>query len=92
MREKLIEKTKEYSAILKPLPTAKIIYLGTPQTEDSIYNKLPETFTTRIWPAEIPTAKEAEAMATSWLHTCVSSWRSSLLALLRTLGGSQTMT
>jgi hypothetical protein len=41
MREKLIEKTKEYSAVLKPLPTAKIIYLGTPQTEDSIYNKLP---------------------------------------------------
>lgn len=61
MREKLIEKTKEYSAVLKPLPTAKIIYLGTPQTEDSIYNKLPETFTTRIWPAEVPTAKEAEA-------------------------------
>lgn len=61
MREKLIERTKEYSAVLKPLPDAKIIYLGTPQTEDSIYNKLPDTFVTRIWPAEVPTEKEAEA-------------------------------
>lgn len=58
MRDKLQEKTKEYSAILKPLPTSRIIYLGTPQTEDSIYNKLPETFTTRIWPALVPTSKE----------------------------------
>lgn len=60
MREKLLERTKEFSAILKPLDTAKIIYLGTPQTEDSIYNKLPETFELRIWPALIPTEKEAE--------------------------------
>jgi len=61
MREKLIERTKEYSAVLKPLPEAKIIYLGTPQTEDSIYNKLPETFEVRIWPAQIPTQAEFEA-------------------------------
>lgn len=57
-RDLLIEKTKEYSAILKPLPHARIIYLGTPQTEDSIYNKLPETFTKRIWPAQVPTKDE----------------------------------
>ena len=60
MREKLIERTKEFSAVLKPLVEARIIYLGTPQTEDSIYNKLPETFTTRIWPALVPTKEEAE--------------------------------
>jgi hypothetical protein len=60
MREKLIERTKEFSAVLKPLPEARTIYLGTPQTEDSIYNKLPETFTTRIWPALIPTKEESE--------------------------------
>jgi hypothetical protein len=64
MREKLLERTKEFSAILKPLPTAKTIYLGTPQTEDSIYNKLPETFTVRIWPALVPTAIEAEKYGT----------------------------
>ncbi len=57
-RDQLIEKTKEYSAILKPLDHARIIYLGTPQTEDSIYNKLPETFTKRIWPSQVPTQEE----------------------------------
>lgn len=61
MREKLIERTKEFSAIIKPLENAKIIYLGTPQTEDSIYNKLPDTFETRIWPAELPDSATREA-------------------------------
>lgn len=65
LREKLIERIKEFSAILKPLPDAKIIYLGTPQTEDSIYRKLPETFETRIWPSEVPTKEEAEAYGVS---------------------------
>lgn len=60
MREKLLERTKEFSAILKPLDSARTIYLGTPQTEDSIYNKLPETFTIRIWPALVPTKAEAD--------------------------------
>ena len=60
MREKLIERTKEFSAILKPLDHARIIYLGTPQTEDSIYNKLPETFVARIWPALVPSKEEGE--------------------------------
>lgn len=61
LREKLLEKIREFSAVLKPLESSKIIYLGTPQTEDSIYNKLPETFTTRVWPAIVPTREEAEA-------------------------------
>jgi hypothetical protein len=60
MREKLLERTKEFSAILKPVEEARVIYLGTPQTEDSIYEKLPETFETRIWPALVPTDKERE--------------------------------
>jgi hypothetical protein len=61
MREKLIEKIKEFSAILKPLPTSRIIYLGTPQTEDSIYNKLASTFTKRVWTAQVPTQELAVA-------------------------------
>lgn len=32
-----------------------MIYLGTPQTEMSIYNRLPERgYEIRIWPARIP--------------------------------------
>jgi hypothetical protein len=61
MREKLSERIKEFSAILKPLPEAKIIFLGTPQTEDSLYRKLPETFKTRIWPARVPSKEQMEA-------------------------------
>lgn len=60
-RDLLIEKIKEFSAIIKPLDHARIIYLGTPQTEDSIYNKLPETFTKRIWPSQVPTPEERAA-------------------------------
>lgn len=56
MRDKLKELTKEFSAILKPLDTSKIIYLGTPQTEQSIYNSLPERgYEIRIIPAKYPT-------------------------------------
>jgi hypothetical protein len=56
MRDKLKELTKEFAAILKPLETSKIIYLGTPQTEQSIYNALPERgYEIRVIPAKYPT-------------------------------------
>lgn len=52
-REKLAELIKEFDAVLKP--GGRIIYLGTPQTEESIYNKLPERgYEIRIWPARYP--------------------------------------
>ncbi len=53
MRDKLAEAVKEFDAILKP--GGRIIYLGTPQTEMSLYNKLPERgYEIRIWPALYP--------------------------------------
>lgn len=55
MREKLDNKTKEYAAILKP--DGEIVYLGTPQSEQSIYRQLPEKgYEVRIWPARYPLA------------------------------------
>lgn len=55
MRDKLSESVKEFDAILKPLSTSRIIYLGTPQTEMSLYNQLPERgYEIRIWPALYP--------------------------------------
>lgn len=60
MREKLSEAVKEFDAILKP--GGIITYLGTPQTEDSLYNLLPERgYTTRIWPARFPTPEKMVA-------------------------------
>ena len=55
MRDKLDEQVKEFEAILKPLDTSRIIFLGTPQCEDSIYNKLRERgYNARIWTSEYP--------------------------------------
>lgn len=53
-RDKLAESVKEFDAILKP--GGRIMYLGTPQCEASLYNQLPERgYTVRIWPALVPT-------------------------------------
>ncbi|QNJ57260.1 terminase large subunit [Pseudomonas phage Stalingrad] len=52
-RDHLGELVKEFDAILKPGGT--IIYLGTPQTEMTLYRELEERgYTTTIWPARYP--------------------------------------
>ena len=57
MRDKLSEVIKEFDAVLKP--NGSIVFLGTPQTESSLYSVLPERgFKTRIWPARYPTKKQ----------------------------------
>ena len=53
MRERVSEAVKEFDSILKP--GGRITYLGTPQTEQSLYNVLPERgYVARIWPARYP--------------------------------------
>lgn len=53
MRDRLSEAVKEFDAILKP--GGRVIYLGTPQTEMSLYNQLPERgYEVRVWPALYP--------------------------------------
>ena len=55
MREKLTTLVTEFDAVLKPLDTSKIIYLGTPQTEESLYDALQDKgYVTRIWPSRYP--------------------------------------
>lgn len=57
MRDQLSERIKEFDAIIKP--NGRITFLGTPQTEMSIYNLLGERgYDTRIWPARVPTDTE----------------------------------
>ena len=61
MRDKLAETIKEFDAVLKPLPTSRVVFLGTPQTEDSLYSKLPERgYECRIWPARMPSKEDME--------------------------------
>jgi hypothetical protein len=53
MRDRLSEAVKEFDAVIKP--GGRIIYLGTPQCEQSLYNALPERgYVCRIWPARYP--------------------------------------
>jgi hypothetical protein len=57
-RDKLSEQVKEFDAVLKPLKTSRIVFLGTPQTEDSLYTKLPDRgYEVRVWPARMPGEK-----------------------------------
>ena len=59
MREKLGETVKEFDAVLKP--EGKIIYLGTPQNEMSLYNALlARGYQMRVWPARYPTLERSE--------------------------------
>lgn len=54
-RDQLAERVKEFDALLKPIPTSRIVYLGTPQTEMSLYNRLPERgYEIRVWPSRVP--------------------------------------
>lgn len=63
-RERLGELVKEFDAILKP--GGSIIYLGTPQTEESLYNVLGQRgYRQRIWPVRYPGTKLIEAYGPS---------------------------
>jgi hypothetical protein len=54
MRDRLGETVKEFDAIIKP-EVGRIIFLGTPQTEMSLYNDLEERgYKTKIWTALYP--------------------------------------
>lgn len=58
MREKLAEAIKEFDAVL--VPGGEIVYLGTPQTEQSVYRLLPSRgYSIRVWPARYPSPEQA---------------------------------
>jgi hypothetical protein len=58
MRQRLAELVKEFDAVLKP--GGRVVYLGTPQIEESLYVKLEDRgYETRIWPAEVPVSVNA---------------------------------
>jgi hypothetical protein len=60
MRDKLAESVKEFEAIIKP-DTGSIVFLGTPQSDQSVYNLLPERgYDIRVYPAQYPTAEERD--------------------------------
>ena len=57
-REQLLHLTRDFTSICTD---GRIIYLGTPQTIDSIYNTLPARgYVVRIWPGRFPTEEEEQ--------------------------------
>ncbi|BAN92357.1 terminase large subunit [Ralstonia phage RSB3] len=82
-RAHLLQLSKEFSSICTE---GHILYLGTPQTKDSIYNTLPgRGFTVRIWPGRYPTDEEAEKYGERLAPTIAR--RAMLNPALRTGGG-----
>lgn len=58
MRERLAEAIKEYDAVL--VPGGEVVYLGTPQTEQSIYRTVrARGYDCRVWPARYPTPEQS---------------------------------
>ena len=54
MRDKLSETVKEFDAVIMP-EVGEIIYLGTPQSEMTLYSELEERgYVARLWPAIYP--------------------------------------
>jgi hypothetical protein len=59
MREKLSEAVKEFDAVLKP--DGRILYLGTPQNEMSLYNTICDRgYEMRVWTARYPKIETIE--------------------------------
>jgi hypothetical protein len=74
MRDKLSESIKEFEAIIKP-DTSRIIFLGTPQTEQSIYNKLQERgYKIRYWSARYPTEKQLGTYNANLAPIILNTW------------------
>jgi len=56
MREKLVQQVSEFEALLIPDLPSSVLMLGTPQSMETIYNKL--TYPTTILPAQVPEKPE----------------------------------
>ena len=60
-RERLAELVKEFDAVIKP--GGEIIYLGTPQLAQSLYNALqPRGYKCQIWPARYTDGKDKDGV------------------------------
>ena len=58
MRDKLLKTVSEFEAIIVP-EIGRIKFLGTPQTEETVYTKLRQRgYKCRIWPGRYPTKEE----------------------------------
>lgn len=70
-RDSIIKGIKEFTNIIKP-KIGKITYLGTPQTEDSIYRDLPNKgYEVKVWPARYPMLDKLDSykdLLAEWIY------------------------
>ena len=79
MRDKLGEAIKEFEAVIKP-ENSRIVFLGTPQTEQSIYNKLQERgYKVRFWTARYPTEIQLKSYASNLAPIIANTWTHDLV-------------
>lgn len=78
MRDKLGEQVKEFDAIIKPDKDTKVLFLGTPQCEDTIYNKLTERgYRKKVWTAKFIDQKTNQSTYNGSVHeVCVDDEKS----------------
>tara|TARA_B110000503_G_scaffold29264_1_gene46890 strand:- start:990 stop:2645 length:1656 start_codon:yes stop_codon:yes gene_type:complete len=80
MRDKLSESIKEFEAVIKPTDSSRIIFLGTPQTEQSIYNKLQERgYRIRYWSARYPSEVQLKSYGSNLAPIISNTWTSELI-------------
>ena len=73
MRDKLSEQVKEFESIIKP--GGRIIFLGTMQTEMSLYNQLTTRgYKQRIWPARYPNEKQLKNFGDTLAPKIRNTW------------------
>ena len=78
MRDKLSEQVKEFESILKP--QGRIIFLGTPQTEMSLYNNLPNRgYKLRVWTARYPTEKQVNNFGATLAPFIRNTWSKDII-------------
>ena len=79
MREKLSEAIKEFEAVIKP-ENSRIVFLGTPQHEQSIYNKLQERgYKVQYWTARYPTELQLKSYASNLAPIIGNTWPHDLI-------------
>lgn len=73
MRDKLSEQVKEFESIIKP--GGRIVFLGTMQTEMSLYNQLPTRgYKQRIWTARYPNEKQVKNFGNTLAPLIRNTW------------------
>jgi hypothetical protein len=80
MRDRLSEAVKEFEAILMPDENSRIIFLGTPQCEFSIYNKLQERgYKIRYWTGRYPTEQQLKSYGSNLAPIIANTWTHELV-------------